>query len=294
MFPGFREMRIRTSGTEIYLKTGGEGPPLLLLHGYPQTHVMWAKLAPKLAERFTVVCPDLRGYGDSAKPEGGEVQSAYAKREMAKDQVEVMEALGFERFQVAAHDRGARVTHRMLRDHPDRVERAAIMDIVPTLTAFEGTDNEMARTYFHWFFLIQSGGLPERLIGADPAFYLRWVLDSWGKTPGFYDEETFQEYLRCFSDPDCIRATCDDYRAASGIDLEHDRADFGKRTDVPLLLLWGDKGFVGRKYDVLSVWREHAVEVTGKALPCGHFVPEECPAETLEALLNFMDSRANP
>jgi haloacetate dehalogenase len=294
MFPGFTEKRIRTSGAEIHLRIGGEGPPLLLLHGYPQTHVMWAKLAPRLAERFTVVCPDLRGYGDSSKPEGGDRHQAYSKREMAKDQIEVMDALGFGRFQVAAHDRGARVTHRMLRDHPGRVQRAAIMDIVPTLTAFEETDAEMARTYFHWFFLIQSGGLPERMIGDNADFYLRWVLDSWGKTPGFYDQETFQEYLRCFSKPDCIQATCEDYRAASDIDLEHDRADLATKIEVPLLILWGNKGFVGRKYDVLSVWRERAETVTGEALPCGHFVPEECPEETCAALLNFMDSRVNP
>lgn len=294
MFPGFTQKRIETSGAEINLKVGGEGPPLLLLHGYPQSHVMWSAIAPRLAERFTVVCTDLRGYGDSSRPEGGERHVAYSKRAMAQDQVEVMEALGFPRFQVAGHDRGARVTHRMLRDHPDRVQRAAIMDIAPTLTVFEQADMDMARTYFHWFFLIQPEDFPERMIGRDPAYYLRWVLDAWGKTPGFYSEEVFQEYLRCFAEPSCIHATCEDYRAAADIDLEHDREDLDFIVEAPLLLLWGEKGFVGRQYDVLRVWGDRASYVSGHALPCGHFVPEECPDETCEALMNFMDSRANP
>src|SRR6516165_6044479 len=279
-FPGFEDRRIETSGASINLVTGGSGPPLLLLHGYPQTHLMWRKLAPRLAAEFTVVAPDLRGYGDSSKPPGGADHSAYSFRAMAQDQVEVMAALGFERFRVAGHDRGARVAHRLARDHPQRVERLALLDIVPTLYRFETIDQKAATSSYHWFFLIQPGGLPERLIGAEPEFFLRHSL----RPSAVFEPEIFAEYLRCFKNPETIRATCDEYRAGASIDLVHDRADRGRKLTVPLLVLWGQRSSQGSGYDVLAVWRDHAVNVIGQAIDSGHFLPEEAPDETYNAL----------
>lgn len=287
MFEGYEKRRVATSETEIALRVGGAGPPLLLLHGYPQTHVMWHRIAPALAERFTVVCADLRGYGDSGKPKGGSDHAAYSKRAMARDQVEVMAALGFERFSLCGHDRGARVAHRLALDHPERVERIAVLDIAPTLRMYADTDRAFATAYYHWFFLIQPAPLPERLIGGDPAFWLRSCLGKWGRDEGAFAPEALAEYERCFADPAAIHATCEDYRAAAGIDLEHDRADLGTRLPMPLLVLWGEKGLVGRTWDVPAVWRERAAAVQGAALPCGHFLPEEAPDETLAALRAF-------
>ena len=249
---------------------------------------MWADIAPVLAQHFTVVCPDLRGYGDSSKPVTTDDHSPYSKRAMAADQVEVMRRLGHKRFSVVGHDRGARVAHRMALDHGAEVERLAVIDIAPTLTMYERTDMAFAKAYYHWFFLIQPADLPERMIASNVAYYLRWILESWGKTPGFCSDEAYREYLRCLSDPACIHATCEDYRAAASIDLEHDREDIDRKIEVPLLALWGEKGVVARTYDVIEVWRERAADVTGRALPCGHFVPEECPEETAEFLLAFL------
>ncbi len=290
VFDGFVQSRIRTSGTEINLRKGGQGPPLLLLHGSPQTHVMWHKIVARLAERFTVVAPDLRGYGDSGKPPGGDNHEAYSKRAMAQDQVEVMAALGFERFAVVGHDRGARVTHRLALDHAERVTKAAVLDIAPTLTMYERTDMAFATAYYHWFFLIQPFDLPERLIGADPDYYMDKKMAALQKAGGEapFTEEALAEYKRCFRDPETIHAMCEDYRAAAGIDLAHDRADLARRIACPLLVLWGAKGVVERSYDVLEVWRERAERVTGRALPCGHFLPEEAPEETLTELLTFL------
>ncbi len=285
---GFAQSRVPTSGAEINLRTAGEGPPLLLLHGYPQTHVMWHKIAPRLAERFTVVLTDLRGYGDSAKPPGGETHQAYCKRAMAQDQIEVMAALGFERFAVVGHDRGARVTHRMALDHPERVLKAAVLDIAPTLHMYEHTDVAFASAYYHWFFLIQPYDLPERLIGGDPGYYLEKKLGKWSRTKGCFTEAALAEYKRCFSDPATIHATCEDYRAAAGIDLEHDEADLERKIACPLLVLWGAEGVIERTYDTLAVWRARAVKVSGRALPCGHFLPEEAPEETLAELEAFL------
>ena len=287
MFDGFEVKRIKGSEADINLRIGGKGQPLLLLHGYPQTHAMWAPVAEKLAENFTVVCPDLRGYGDSSKPESGEDHSGYSKRAMANDMVQVMENLGFGRFKVAGHDRGARVTHRMMLDHEARLESAAIIDIAPTLAMYEGTDMAFAKAYYHWFFLIQPADFPERLIGGDPAFFLRSTLAAWSGTKDFYSEEAFAEYLRCFSDPSTIYATCEDYRAGASIDLEHDRADIGRKSKVPLLVLWGDRGIVGRTYDVLALWSDRVEMVEGRGLACGHFVPEEQPEATSDALIEF-------
>jgi haloacetate dehalogenase len=285
-FPDFAPRRIATSGAEINLVTGGSGPPLLLLHGYPQTHLMWRKIAPRLAQEFTLVIPDLRGYGESSKPPAGPDQTNYAKRALAQDQVETMAALGFDRFHVAGHDRGARVTHRLLRDHPERIERAAVLDIVPTLYRFETLDQNAATGSFHWFFLIQPSPFPERLIGAEAEFFLRWMLGL-QRNPAALEPEVFAEYLRCFSNPETIRATCDEYRAGAGIDLLHDRADRGKKIAMPLLVLWGTRSGQGSGYDVLSVWREHATDVRGQAIASGHFLPEEAPDATYAALRTF-------
>jgi haloacetate dehalogenase len=287
MLPNFQSMRVPVGDVDIHLGMAGDGPPLLLLHGYPQTHVMWHKIAPALAEDFTVVLPDLRGYGDSSKPPGGPGHVNYAKRAMARDQVEVMQSLGFERFAAAGHDRGARVLHRMALDHPDAVERAAVLDIAPTLTMYERTDMTFAEAHYHWFFLIQPEDLPERMIGADPDFYLEKKIGAWSKTENTFDAQALAEYKRCFRNAETIHATCEDYRAAASIDLDHDRADLDKFIECPLLVLWGARGVMERCYDVLDVWRERARDVQGRALPCGHFLAEEAPAETLAELRAF-------
>jgi haloacetate dehalogenase len=286
-FPGFAQRRIVTSGAEINLVTGGSGPPLLLLHGYPQTHVMWRKLAPRLAAEFTLVVPDLRGYGDSLKPPAGADYASYAKRALAQDQVETMAALGFERFSVAGHDRGARVAHRLARDHAGRVERLALLDIVPTLHRFETIDQKAATSSWHWFFLIQPGGLPERLIGGEAEFYLRHSLGALLRAPAALEPEAFAEYLRCFGNPETIRATCEEYRAGASIDLVHDRADRDRRLAMPLRVLWGERSAQGSGYDVLAVWRDHAENVTGQAIDSGHFLAEEAPEATYAALRDF-------
>ena len=286
-FPGFEDRRIETSGASINLVTGGSGPPLLLLHGYPQTHLMWRKLAPRLATEFTVVAPDLRGYGDSSKPPAGPDNANYSKRSLAQDQVETMAALGFERFAVAGHDRGARVAHRLARDHAERIERLALLDIVPTLYRFETIDQKAATSSWHWFFLIQPSGFPERLIGAEAEFFLRHQLSALLREPAKLEPEAFAEYLRCFKNPETIRATCDEYRAGATIDLVHDRADRGRRLTMRLLMLWGERSSQGSGYDILSVWRDHAEDVTGHAVNSGHFLPEEAPEDTYRALRDF-------
>lgn len=287
MFEGFQRRRVRTSEAEINLVTGGSGPALLLLHGYPETHVMWHRCAGQLAQHFTVVIPDLRGYGDSAKPAGSASHAEYSKRAMAKDQAEVMTTLGHESFYLAGHDRGARVSHRLALDHALRVRKIAVLDIVPTLKVFDTVNQLVATSYFHWFFLIQPAPFPEKLIGADPDYYLTSRLGSWGSNAEVFDPTALQEYLRCFRDPACIHSTCEDYRAAASIDLEHDRADLERKISMPLLALWGAKGLVHKAYDVLAVWRERASNVRGLAVDCGHFIPEEKPQETYELLRDF-------
>ena len=284
LFPNFEHKRIPVDGVTINVVHSGVGPPVLLLHGYPQTHVMWHHVAPVLAKHYTVVCPDLRGYGDSDVPQSDREHAPYGKRAMARDQVGVMSALGFERFSVVGHDRGARVAHRMALDHSERVTRLALLDIVPTKTVFENISRVVATGYYHWFMMLQPE-LPERLIGAAAEFYVRWSLDRWGGTPDALTDEAVAEYVRCF-DAATIHATCEDYRAGAGIDLEHDRGDIERKIACPLLVLYG-RG-LGALYDVPSVWRERATDVRGTAMDCGHFIAEERPDETAAELLAFL------
>jgi len=292
MFEGFTAQTIDTgNGIEIAAWTGGSGPPLLLLHGYPQTHLCWHKVAPRLASRFTVIATDLRGYGASSKPEGGAGHINYSKRAMATDQVEVMRRLGFGRFRLVGHDRGGRVAHRLALDHPATVERLAVLDIAPTATMYAKTNRAFAEAYYHWFFLIQPFDMPERLIGADPEYYLRRTLVSWCKTDGAIEEEAIAAYLAAFKDPAAIHAACEDYRAAATIDLEHDAADerAACRLTMPLLALWGARGTIAGEFDVLETWREKSdADVAGASLDCGHFVPEEAPDATVAELLRFL------
>ncbi len=290
MLDNFEQTQIDSSRATIHLIKKGDRFPLLLLHGYPQTHVMWHKIAPRLAEDFTVVAPDLRGYGDSSKPEDGPDHYNYSKRAMAQDLVEVMDKLGYQEFFVAGHDRGGRVAHRMALDHPQRVKKLAVLDIAPTYKMYMSTDKAFATAYYHWFFLIQPYDLPERLIGSQPEYYLRRCLASWSADPAAFAAEAVAEYIRCFSNPATIHASCEDYRAASTVDLQHDEADLDQKVACPLLALWSERGVVGRRYNVLETWRERANDVRGKALSGGHFLPEEAPEETYEALREFLVS----
>lgn len=287
MFEGFETLDVPVEGGTVRTRKAGSGPPLLLLHGYPQTHVMWHKVAPALARTFTVVATDLRGYGDSLKPPSDPAHLVYSKRTTALDQVRVMEKIGFERFSVAGHDRGGRVAHRMALDHPNRVEKLALLDIVPTHKVFKTINQQTAYGYYHWFFLSQPYDLPERLIGADPEYFLKRKMGHWSAGMGGFTEAAMAEYIRCFKDPATIHGSCEDYRAGATIDLAHDEADMNRKVECPLLAIWGTKGLVDRAYDVLATWRERAKDVRGRALPCGHFLPEEAPEETLAELTRF-------
>jgi haloacetate dehalogenase len=284
MFEGFERVRIEAQGTVINAVRGGQGPPVLLLHGSPQTHAMWHLIAPRLAEDFTVIAPDLRGYGDSSKPESAPDHGPYSKRAMALDQVEVMRHFGFERFALCGHDRGGRVGYRMALDHPGVVTRLAVLDIVPTWEAFSRADAAFGLAYWHWFFLAQPHGLPERLLASEP----EKVLFRGGSEA--IAPEAMKEYVRCLRDPEAIRATCEDYRAAASLDHEHDGADrkAGRRIGCPVLALWGRQGFLEGHYDVLDVWRGWAADVRGLALECGHYIPEEAPEETYAELRAFV------
>lgn len=295
LFPGFEDVTVDLdNGQAIAAVKGGHGPALLLLHGHPQTHAIWHKVAGELARHFTVVAADLRGYGDSSKPIGTSSHDNYAKRVMADDQVSLMRKLGFPRFMVLAHDRGARVAHRMAVDHPLAVTRLVTLDIAPTLAMYEQTTEAFARSYWHWFFLIQPAPLPERLIQADPAAYLRDVMGNRSAGLAPFHPVAMQEYQRCLSLPGAAHGLCEDYRAAATIDLEHDKEDLrnGNRLIQPLLALWGNQGVVSRCFKPLEEWEKIANHVTGNGLNCGHYIPEEAPEELLQATLPFLSFSA--
>ncbi len=289
LFPGFSTGIANAGGIQIAYVMAGSGPPLLLLHGHPQTHVVWHKVAPALAQDFTVIASDLRGYGDASKPAGLPDHSTYSKREMARDQVTLMQGLGFERFSLVGHDRGGRVGHRLALDHPHAIERMMLLDISPTLAMYEQTSMEFARAYWHWFFLIQPAPLPERLIGADPELYLQEYMGkrSAGMRP--FAPEAWAEYLRAFRDPACIHAMCEDYRAAASIDLVHDCVDrdAGNKLTCPLRVLWGLCGTIEKCFDPLADWGHVAETVSGRELDCGHYIPEEAPEALLGEIQQF-------
>ena len=279
LFPGFKASKVQTTGATINVVSGGQGPPLLLLHGHPQSHAEWHKVAPRLAAEFTVVAADLRGYGDSSKPADGENHAGYSKRAMAQDQVEVMSHFGFDRFAVVGHDRGGRVAHRMAVDHVQRITKAAVIDIVPTHKVYHNVTKEFATAYYHWFFLIQPAPFPETVVSRSLESFVR---------QGSSTPEAYAEYLRCFRDPGTVHAACEDYRAGASIDMEHDDADLRTKIACPLLVLWAERGSMHQLYDVLAAWHERASDVRGKALPGGHFLPEELPDQTFAELRAFL------
>lgn len=291
LFPGFTHHWVETApGLKISAMVGGQGPGLLLLHGHPQTLAIWHKVAPTLAQHFTVVAADLRGYGDSSKPEGGPDHAAYAKRSMAQDMLALMQHGGWARFQVLAHDRGARVAHRLGMDHPQAVRQMVLLDIAPTLAMYAQTTEAFARAYWHWFFLIQPQPMPERLIQADPAAYVSEVMGSRPAGLAPFDARALAQYQRCLALPGAAHGLCEDYRAAASIDLVHDREDIaqGRQLEMPIQVLWGEHGVVQRCFDPLTEWQKVARQVSGQALPCGHYIAEEAPEALLAQVLPFL------
>ncbi|CUR55740.1 conserved hypothetical protein [metagenome] len=286
-FAGFDSRVLERDGVELFVRVGGTGSPVVLLHGYPETHVMWHAVAGDLVRDHQVVLMDLRGYGASGAPVSDAGDLVYSKREMALDVAHVMSELGHERFAVVGHDRGARVAHRLGLDHPHRVDSLAVLDIVPTLHMFENVDREMAQSYFHWFFLTQPGGLPERLIRGDPATWLASRFAGRNAGGRQIPEEALRAYLVAFERPGVVEATCADYRAAATVDLEHDRADRGSRLQMPVLAMWGSASYVGRNFDVPLVWSRFADTVSGQAVTADHYLPEENPADTIHGLRQF-------
>jgi haloacetate dehalogenase len=289
MFEGFARKRIRTSGAEIALVHGGSGLPMLLLHGYPQNHVIWHKVAPRLAQQFTLVVPDLRGYGESSRPPTDAEHYPYSKRAMATDMIEVMSALGFDRFYIVGHDRGGRVTYRLALDHPERVRRTAVLDIIPTLEQFERADRFISRAMYHWYFLSQPAPFPETLIGKDPDYFLEHLLQSWQGSETF-TREALEAYRKSFRDPEVIHSSCEDYRAGITCDCKFDEADraAGRKLTMPLLALWGARG--RRSASLLEIWKAWADDVRGEGLDCGHFIPEEAPDSLTQHLLSFFEN----
>ena len=292
MFEGFESGRAMANGVGIHFRKGGDGPPLLLLHGYPESHVMWHKIAPQLAQKFTVVASDLRGYGDSNKPPSGDENVGSSKRTLAQDQVELMAGLGFEEFFLAGHDRGSRVAHRMVLDHPERVRRVIMLDTIPVDTAFENVNADLATAWFHWFFMRRPAPFPETMIGANVEFYMRHLMESWSTVSDAFTDEAFAEYLRCFQKPETIHASCEEYRAIT-LDLKHHAVDRDKMVSCPLLALWGGSrdthpGWSTNVVDPLTAWRARCEDARGRPLDCGHFLPEEKPEETLQEILSFL------
>jgi haloacetate dehalogenase len=283
MFKDFISFTVERNGVRLQCRAGGQGAPLLLLHGHPQTHAMWHRVAPDLAKRFTVVMMDLRGYGDSGRPESDDAHAAYSKREMARDAMAVMHTRGFDQFQVLAHDRGARVAHRLAADNPFAVQRMMLLDIAPTLGMYENTGQSFATAYWHWFFLIQPPPLPEALIESDPVRYIRSVMGKRHAGLAAFDAQAMAEYERCIQIAGSARGICEDYRASASIDLEHDRADLaaGQKLAIPVKVLWGEHGAVGNNFEVLALWRERASAVSGQSVPCGHYIAEEAPEDLL-------------
>ena len=290
LLPGFEYQRVDVAGVTVNCAVAGSGEPVLLLHGYPENHLMWHHVAPALAREHTVVLADLRGYGDSAKPAPDAAGEAYSKRSMARDQIGLMRQLGFGRFQLVGHDRGARVSHRLVLDHPEAVTRLAVLDIVPTRHTLRHVTRTMAMAYYHWFFLPAGHGIPEHMIGADPEFWIRSIVGPLLGQGASLDQAVMDDYVRCFSDSRTIASSCADYRSAASIDLAHDDETFaaGQRIECPVLALWGTEAFVGRGYDSLSVWQDYATDVRGTALPTGHFLPEEAPGQVAAALRDFL------
>ena len=287
MFKNFKQDIIEVNGVNINYKIGGKGEPLLLLHGYPQSHVLWRKIAPLFAENYTVICSDLRGYGDSDKPQSDKKHLTYSKKTMGLDQNELMKKLGFNEYFLVGHDRGGRVAHRMAIDFKENIKKISVLDIVPTSHVFKNTNAILAKRYYHWFFLIQSYPLPETMIGNDPEYYIRSKLQMWGANNEYLTEEIIQEYLRCFT-TETIQASCEDYRAGASIDLVHHEEDFDKKISCPLQVLWGSKATIEELYDPIKVWKEWALNVEGQSIDCGHFLPEESPVETYNAIINFL------
>jgi haloacetate dehalogenase len=290
-FEGFALTEVHVPGGSIRLRSGGSGPPLLMLHGSPQTHAMWHLVAPALAQRFTVICPDLRGYGFSLKPPATPDHLPYSKKEMARDMIAVMDHFGHNRFRLAGHDRGARLSHRIALDNPDRVEQLATLDIVPTLEHFERADMDFALNYYHWFWLAQKHPYPEWLINKAPE---EWWHQQTSRSPGkpdLFHPEALADYLAAIRIPETVRGICEDYRAAASIDLVHDRESraAGTKVQCPMLVLWGSKGNINRWYDALAIWRQYcANEVTGAAIESGHYIAEENPSELLARFERFL------
>ena len=284
----FNNKIISNGEVNLSVNITGQGEPLLLIHGYPETHLGWHRLVPELAKKYTVICPDLRGNGASDKPVGAEDHSTYSKRTMAADMIAIMDELEFDKFRVIGHDRGARVAHRLCLDQPERVSKAVLLDIIPTLTFYETVNKDVASVYFHWFFLIQKAPLPEKLIAGDPKQYLYWGLG--GRIGGVeaVDPEVLAAFEENIQNPEVIHATCEDYRAAASIDLEHDRADSDKNIQCPLLVVWGALGPMGKLYDILATWQDKAKNVQGLGLECGHYPAQEKPEELLAALEKFL------
>ena len=293
MFDGFSPFSVFNNGITLRGRTClnaiAQGTPLLLLHGHPQTHAMWHRVAPKLAKHFPLVLMDLRGYGDSDRPETDAAHANHSKRSMAQDALAVMQHFGFEQFNILAHDRGARVAHRLCADAPEKVQRMMLLDIAPTLSMYEHTSLGFAKAYWHWFFLIQPKPLPEALIDSDPIRYIRAVMGKRHAGLAAFAPEAMAEYERCIQIPGSAGGICEDYRASASIDLEHDRTEIaaGRKLSMPLRILWGEHGAVGANFDVLQLWRERASDVSGRSLPCGHYIAEEAPTELLAEARHF-------